>query len=332
MDSAVDVGRFSGASCVVTGGLGFIGSNLVLALARAGAETTVVDALVDGHGGNRANVEDGSVKVLIADAGDARVVTPVLAAADYVFDLAGQVSHIASERDPERDFSLNTISRLRFLRILARTNPEVPVVYTSTRQVYGRQAVLPVSESALPRPTDVNGVAKLAAEHLHLLHAGERAGGSVILRLSNVYGPRQHLGRDDLGVLPVFVRRALRGEDLVVFGGGGDVRDPLHVDDAVEAILAAALTRSAAGRVMNVGHAEELTVRRLAELTAAASSAAPDIVDADWPMEHARVSVGSAAVSSDLAAGVLGWRPRITFADGIRPTLRWFAEHPERYR
>jgi nucleoside-diphosphate-sugar epimerase len=311
----------------VTGGLGFIGSNLALALSVAGAEVTAIDALVDGHGGDPANVAGAGVQVIVADVGDDDAVAPALVGADYVFDIAGQVSHLASARDPERDFALNAVARLRFVETLRRVSPNVPAVFASTRQIYGRAAVLPVTEEHPPRPADVNGIAKLAAEHLHLLRCE-----SVVLRLSNVYGPRQYLRSDDLGVLPVFVRRALRGEPLVVFGGGRDARDALHVDDVVEAVLAAALTPQAAGRVLNIGHEEHLTLWRMAELTAAAAPAKPEVVSGDWPAEHASVNVGSVYVSSALAADVLGWRPTIAFAEGIAQTLEWFADHPERYR
>jgi UDP-glucose 4-epimerase len=325
--SAADRRRFSGTRCVVTGGLGFIGSNVALALADAGAEVTVVDALVDGHGGDAANVDGSAVRVVIADVGDVGAVAPVVTGADHVFDLAGQGSHIAGARDPERDFDLNAVARLRFLEILRRARPGGPTVFASTRQVYGRPATLPLTEDHPPRPTDVNGVAKLAAEYLHLLQDD----GSVILRLSNVYGPRQHLRRDDLGVLPVFFRRALRGEPLVVFGGGADARDALYVEDVVEAILVAALTPEAAGRVMNIGHEEHMALWRMAELIAAASPAGPPVVAGDWPLEHARVDVGSVYTSSSLATEVLGWQPEVPFDDGVARTLEWFAQHPERY-
>jgi nucleoside-diphosphate-sugar epimerase len=323
----VDRSRFSGRRCVVTGGLGFIGSNLALALEAAGAEVTVLDALVEGHGGDPTNLAGSGVRVVVGDVADAEVAACVVRGADHVFDVAGQVSHLASARDPERDFALNAVARLRFLETLRRVNPDVPAVYLSTRQVYGRAATLPVDESHAPRPVDVNGIAKLAAEHLHLLRHS-----SVILRLSNVYGPRQHLRSDDLGVLPVFVRRALRGEPLVVFGGGTDQRDALHVDDVVEAVLAAALAPHAAGRVLNVGHDEPLTLWRIAELTAAAAPAKPEVVAREWPDDHAGVDVGSVYISSALAAQVLDWRPGIGFAEGIGETLRWFADRPERYR
>jgi UDP-glucose 4-epimerase len=323
---------FTGARCVVTGGLGFIGSNVALALAEAGARVTVVDALVPGHGGDEANVAGAGLRVVVADVGDAERVAPVVADADFVFDVAGQVSHLAAAQDPERDLALNAAARLRLVEILRRVNPTVTAVYTSTRQVYGRAERLPVTEDLTPRPIDANGISKLAGEHFHLLRNEDGAGRTAVVRLSNVYGPRQHLLRDDLGVLPVFARRALRAEPLVVFGDGRDERDPLHVDDVVEAILAAAVTPEAAGIVINIGGPEPLSLRRLAELTSAASAARPPVVPGDWPAANALIDVGSVHMSSARASEVLGWEPRIRFEEGIRRTLEWFAQHPERYR
>ncbi len=321
--------RLSGARCVVTGGLGFIGSNLALVLAGAGAGVSIIDDLKAGHGGDRANVDDDRIQVVVADVSDLAAVAPVVTDADFVFDLAGQVSHVASLADPERDLELNTLARLRFLETLKRTGSAPRMVYASTRQVYGRSAALPIREDLPPRPSDVNGVAKLAAEHLHLLYAAER---TTILRLSNVYGPRQHLRNDELGVLPVFVRRALRGEPLVVFGAGEDLRDPVHVDDVVDAIVRAATEAGAAGQVINIGHEEVLTIRQLAEMTAAAAPTAPGVRHDGWRPDYAEVAIGSAHLSSGRARELLAWRPRIPYAQGIASTLNWFAQRPERFR
>jgi nucleoside-diphosphate-sugar epimerase len=323
-----------GTRSVVTGGLGFIGSTLALRLHGLGSQVTVVDALVDGHGGNRANLDgaDGEIEIVIADAGDREAVEPSLARADFVFDLAGQSSHLASARDPGLDFQLNATSRLRLLETLRAVNPRVRAVFTSTRQVYGRPRELPVTEATQPRPADVNGVAKLAAEHLYLLHHSQHGLEAVVLRLSNVFGPRQHLHSDELGVLPVFVRRALRGEPLALFGDGSDERDALYVDDAVDAILAAALSPDAVGLVMNVGHRERLTLLEMAKIICEAAPSGPSIVREPWPEEHAALAVGSSYMSSELAERTLGWRPRHTFADAVPQTLEWFARHPERFR
>jgi UDP-glucose 4-epimerase len=317
----------------VTGGLGFIGSSLALKLHELGAAVTVIDALVGGHGGDPRNLDEAhGIEVIVADVGDREAVSPALRRADILFDLAGQGSHLASEREPELDFHLNATSRLRLLQILCEVNPHVRAVFTSTRQVYGRPTVLPVTEEMPPRPADVNGIAKLAAEHLYVLHHAQHGLESVLLRLSNVYGPRQHLRSDELGVLPVFIRRALRGESLVIFGEGEAERDPLHIDDALDALLAAAAVPEAVGQVMNVGHHERLTIKQMAEIIAAAVPSRPPIERRPWPSEHSAVAIGSSYMSSTLAEQTLGWRPTRSFDSGIRQTLAWFEARPERFR
>ena len=207
---------FADRTCVVTGGLGFIGSNLVHRLVRGGARVRVVDALVADHGGDLRNVDGLDIDVEVCDIGDPRMAA-VLTDADVVFNLAGQVSHTSSMRDPERDLQLNTITHARMLEMLRKVNPLARVVHTSTRQVYGRALRMPVDESHPTHPVDVNGAAKLAGEQLHLVYAHAYDMPITSLRLTNVYGPRQRLSSDELGFLPVFVSdRAARRDDRVV--------------------------------------------------------------------------------------------------------------------
>ncbi len=245
---AAMAGHLDGRRCLVTGGLGFIGSNLTIALRAAGAEVVVVDRLVPQHGGDRRNLAgtDG-VDVVVADIGDADRVRPVLAGVDLVFNVAGQVSHLESMTDPLRDLDLNARSHLAFLELLRQHRPDAVVVHTSTRQVYGRPRYLPVDEDHPTHPVDVNGIDKLAGEQFHLVYAAVHGLRCTALRLTNVYGPRQCLARDGLGFLPVFVRRALRDQTISIFGDGDQRRDCLHVDDVVRALVTAALTPECAG-------------------------------------------------------------------------------------
>ena len=234
----------SSTVCVVTGGLGFIGSNVTHELVRQGARVGSSTRLVDGHGGDRRNVDWASdpVEIVEAEIGDP-VVADVVADADIIFNLAGQVSHIASMRDPLRDLHLNAITHASFLETLRRVNPTARVVHTSTRQVYGRPLRSPVDELHPTSPMDVNGVAKLAGEQLHLVYHTAYAMPTTSLRLTNVYGPRQRLTSDELGFLPVFIRKALLGEEIRIFGDGAQRRDCVYVDDVVDAILAATAPR-----------------------------------------------------------------------------------------
>jgi UDP-glucose 4-epimerase len=311
--------EFAGRRCVVTGGLGFIGSNLVRHLGTLGADVSVVDALVPEHGGARANVPS-TTDVMVADIGDP-LVADVVAGADVVFNVAGQVSHLESMIDPLRDLDLNVRSHLLFLETLRRVAPGCSVVQTSTRQVYGRPQYLPVDERHPTAPVDVNGVDKLACEQLHLVYSNVHDLHSTSLRLTNVYGPNQHLERDGLGFLPVFVRLALAGEPISLFGDGSQLRDCLHVDDVCDALLRAAVRPGTFGEVFNLGHSEVLPLSEIARLTVAAAGTYSEVRCVPWPTELERIDIGSFQGDFTKAHDVLGWTPRIHFADGIASTI-----------
>ncbi len=318
---------FAGRRCLVTGGLGFIGANLALALAAAGARVSVVDALVPQHGGDRRNLpRTGPIEVVVAGIGERDQVAPLVARADVVFNVAGQVSHLESMTDPLRDLELNVRSHLAFLEILRAERPDVPVVHTSTRQVYGRPRYLPVDEDHPTAPVDVNGIDKLAGEQLHLLYASVHGLPVSALRLTNVYGPRQSLVRDGLGFLPVFVRKALAGDTITVYGDGRQQRDCLHVDDVVRALVAAALTPDAIGQVFNLGHPEPMSLLQIAEATVAAAGAGR-VELVPWPPDHAAIDIGSFSGDYSRAKQVLGWEPTVDFSDGIAATLDFYRRH-----
>jgi UDP-glucose 4-epimerase len=305
----------SGAVCIVTGGLGFIGSNLVHALVGGGATVRVIDALVPTHGGDERNLEGlrepaavagrTTTDVLISDIGEtervaADSIADRLRDADVVFNLAGQVSHTASMTDPEHDLNVNVISHLRFLDTVRRVRPGARVVHASTRQVYGRTDGGLVDESHPARPTDVNGVAKLAGEQLHSVYHSAHGMATTSLRLTNCYGPRQCLRRNDLGVLPVFIRLALSGQPLRIFGDGEQRRDCLHVTDVVAAFVAAAL---------NDG-----TV----------ASPRPSVEVVPFPDDHRRIDIGSIHTSSARFQAATGWRATMPFRDGVVDTLDFY--------
>ena len=252
----------AGAKCVVTGGLGFIGSNLVHALADVGASVHVVDALIGDHGGDRRNLAGVEpAELLIAPLDDPRV-AELVAGADVVFNVAGQVSHHASMVDPLTDLELNVRSHVALLETLRRVAPGCRVVLTSTRQVYGRPVRLPVDEHHPTNPVDVNGVDKLACEQYHLLYGVVHGLRPTVLRLTNVYGPRQNLSKDGLGALPVFLRRALTDQGIQLYGTGEQLRDCLHVDDVVTAIVTATGERSI-GEIINLGHEHSWSLREI---------------------------------------------------------------------
>jgi UDP-glucose 4-epimerase len=315
--------RYSGSACMVTGGLGFIGSNLALALAGAGAKVTVVDSLEPRHGGDRENVAGAPVEVIVADIADRGAVGGPIGEADFIFNLAGQVSHLDSMTDPLHDLDINARSQLAFLEHVRKLNPGASIVYASTRQVYGRPRTAPVDESHPLDPVDVNGVSKLAADRLHRLYHRVHAMPATVLRLSNVYGPRQRLDGDHQGFLPAFVRRALEGEAITVFGDGSQRRDCLYVDDAVSALLAVADNPSAYGEVFNIGHHEHESLLEIghAVVTAAGSG---EVVSTPWPEDRARIAIDSYWTDHSKATSMLDWQPTWSLSDGLAATLEHY--------
>ena len=319
---------WTGTTCVVTGGLGFIGSNLVRTLVDGGAKVRVIDALVPTLGGRRDQLAGVDVdSVLIASIGDPAV-ADVLDGCDVIFNCAGQVSHTASMRDPQQDFALNTTSHATLLETIRHVRPSARVIYTSTRQVYGRSTVSTVDETHAASPVDVNGVAKLAGEQLHLVYCHAYGIAATALRLTNVYGPRQRLSSDELGFLPVFVRKALLGEPIEIYGDGTQRRDCLHVADVVAALVAAAGDAAATGHVFNVGHPETHTVAEIARAVTEAAGSSAGVRLVDWPGDRARIDIGSFHTGSARIAAALGWRATSDLHDGLCDTIAFYREHP----
>ena len=316
----------SSTVCVVTGGLGFIGSNVSHELIRLGATVRVIDALIDGHGGDRRNVEGLAIEILEAEIGDDRV-SDLVADADIVFNLAGQVSHLASMRDPLRDLHVNAVTHASFLQTLRRVNPTARVVHTSTRQVYGRPLRSPVDELHPTSPMDVNGVAKLAGEQLHMVYHTAYDMPTTSLRLTNVYGPRQRLSSDELGFLPVFIRKALLDEEISIFGDGAQRRDCVYVDDVVEALLAATAPQ-AIGRVFNVGNVTDHSLAEIASATIEATESTGGLRLVPWPKDHQRIDIGSFHTDGTTIAETLGWKATTALDIGLRETATFYRCHP----
>jgi UDP-glucose 4-epimerase len=286
----------------------------------------IIDALIDGHGGDRRNVEGLPVEIVEAQI-DNPIVAEVIADADIVFNLAGQVSHIASMRDPLRDLHLNAVTHAAFLEMLRRANPTVRVVHTSTRQVYGRPLRSPVDEQHPTSPMDVNGVSKLAGEQLHLVYHTAYDMPTTSLRLTNVYGPRQRLSSDELGFLPVFIRKALLGEEISIFGDGTQRRDCVYVDDVVEALLAATASQ-AIGKVFNVGNVIDHSLAEIAAAIIETTRSNGGLSLVPWPADHQRIDIGSFHTDGTKIAEALGWKATTTLDMGLRATATFYRGQP----
>jgi UDP-glucose 4-epimerase len=258
--------KYRGLEVLVTGGLGFLGSNLAIRLVSLGARVTIVDALVNGCGGNPHNVVPiaGCVRVVHSNIGVARRLRKFIARADVIYNLAGEISHAHSMRFPQRDARLNMSTQLSFLEECARTAPGVRIVYAGTRQIYGVPKYLPVNEDHPICPVDFNGIHKHAAIMYHLLYRGLGKLDAVVLNLTNLYGPRMALSVPCQGFLGNFVRKMATGRRLEVFGNGHQLRDPLYVDDAVDAFIAAGAAVRLPSPMYNIGGAVPLEIRQIA--------------------------------------------------------------------
>ena len=319
------ISAYRNSKVLVTGGLGFIGSNLALRLARAGARVTVVDSAVPGCGANEHNIAaaGGEVRVIIADIAAAASFAAEIRGCSVIFNLAGEVSHIHSMRRPCRDAALNATAQLRFLEECVRQAPGVRVVYASTRQIYGAPKYLPVDERHPIQPVDFNGIHKYAATAYHLLWSSMGRIDGRVLCLTNVYGPRMALHLTCQGFLGNFVRRALLRRPIEVFGDGRQLRDPVYVDDAVDAFLLAGASQAAQSRLWNVGGGGTLRLAQIASIISAAVGIA-DPVFRPFPEEQRGIDIGSYSSDSTLIRTELGWQPAVAFEQGIRQTLEYF--------
>lgn len=327
----IDATAFERKRILVTGGLGFLGSNLVVRLAEAGARLTIIDASVPGCGANTFNLAPvaSKVDVIGEDIGNPRTYEAKLRELDVIFNLAGEISHARSMEDPERDLYLNTVAQLRFLEACRRHRPGARVIYAGTRQVYGKPESLPVGENHPVRPIDFNGVHKHAAAQYHLLFAKFGDLDCAVLRLSNVYGPRMALHLPQQGFLGVYLRCGLLGEPVVYYGDGAQLRDPVYVDDAVDAFLCAGAAAELRSRTFNVGGLEAYSIREIAGIVAAESGVY--VKQAPFPEHMARIDIGSYISDNSRIRRELGWRPKIAFRQGVQRSLAYFRAHLDRY-
>jgi UDP-glucose 4-epimerase len=323
---------YRGRRVMITGGLGFIGSNLAHRLVALGADILLVDSLIPDYGGNLFNIAgiEERVRVNIADVRQASTMNYLVQGRDVIFNLAGQVSHIDSLRDPHTDLEINCRSQLTLLEACRRYNPRTKVVYASTRQIYGRPDFLPVTEQHLVRPTDVNGINKAAGEYYHLVYNNVFGVRACALRLTNVYGPRQLIKHNRQGFIAWFIRLALEGKEIQVFGDGSQIRDFVFVDDAVSAFLAAGMCDACDGDAFNVGGDEHIAHRDLVKLLIElAGSGGYRFVE--WPPEKKAIDIGSFYADSSKFRRTSGWTPHVSLREGFSRTFAFYRQHMPQY-
>ncbi len=323
---------YRGQKVMITGGLGFIGSNLGRRLVELDADVLLVDSLIPEYGGNLFNIDGvrDRVSVNVADVRQQSTMNYLVRGRAVIFNLAGQVSHIDSMRDPYTDLEINCRSQLTVLEACRNYNPAVKVVFAGTRQVYGRPDSLPVDETHLVRPTDINGINKAAGEYYHLVYNNVFGVRACSLRLTNVYGPRQLIKHSRQGFIGWFIRLAIENKPIQIFGDGSQRRDFVYVEDAADAFLRAGASDACNGGVFNVGGDEPLSHRELTKLLVeVAGSGRVEYVD--WPPEQKAIDIGSFYADSTKFKRATGWSPNVAVAEGLRRTVAFYRQHFDRY-
>ena len=323
---------FSRKKVLITGGLGFIGSNLARRLVGLGAEVLLVDSMIPEYGGNLFNIAgiESLVKVNLADVRDEYTVTYLVQDQDYLFNLAGQTSHLDSMRDPYTDLDINCRAQLRILEACRHHNPKVKLVYAGTRQIYGVPNYLPVDERHRPRPVDVNGINKMAGECYHIVYNDVYGLRTCALRLTNTYGPRMRVKDARQTFLGWWLRQLIEGREIQIFGEGRQVRDLTYVDDVVDAFLMAAASDACNGEVYNLGGDGPISLRALVELLLSINGGGRFSM-VPFPSEYKAIDIGDYYADDQKVRSSLGWHPKVSLREGLGRTLHYYREHRGQY-
>lgn len=322
---------YAGRRVLITGGLGFIGSNLARALVKQGALVTIVDSLIPEYGGNLHNLHGISARVTvnISDVRDRHSLPVFIRNQEVLFNLAGQTSHMDSMTDPETDLAINARAQLSILEACRQHNPAIRVVFASTRQLYGKPEYLPVDENHPLRPVDVNGINKLAGEHYHLLYHQVHGLRTSVLRLTNTIGPRMRIKDARQTFLGIWIKHIIAGEPFEVWGGE-QLRDFTYVDDAVAAFLLAGSNAAADGRVFNVGGPPPVSLLDLADLLVELAPAAT-YQRRSFPGDRKAIDIGDYYANDTSLRTTLGWKPRTSLRSALQRTLAFYQREGAHY-
>ena len=323
---------FAGADALITGGLGFIGSHLARRLVGLGAKVTLVDSLIPEYGGNLFNIHDirDQVTVDLTDVRDAQAMAALIKNRQFLFNLAGQTSHLDSMTDPLTDLNINAAAQLQILEACRLHNRDLKIVFASTRQVYGRPKHLPVDENHPLNPVDVNGINKLAGEWYHLLYNDVYRIRACALRLTNTYGPGMRVKDARQTFLGIWIRQLIEQKPIHIFGDGEQRRDFNFVSDVVQALLDAAASDASDGQIFNLGHRENVSLKQLAELLIRTNGGGRyEIIP--FPEDRKTIDIGDYYADFRKIESQLGWLPQVTLETGVPETLEYYRRHHPHY-
>ena len=324
--------NFRGKNVLITGGAGFIGSNLAIKLVELEANVTIIDSFIPEYGGNLFNLEPikNEVKLNISDVRDEHSMKYLIKDQDYLLNLAGQTSHIDSMNDPYADLEINAKAQLSILEACKRYNPAIKIVFASTRQIYGKPQYLPVDESHPLYPVDVNGINKMAGEWYHIVYNDVYKIRSVVLRLTNTYGPRMRVKDARQTFLGIWIKNVIEGNKISVFGDGKQIRDFNYVDDVVNAILLSAQSDNVNGMIFNLGADDPINLQDTAKLMIEISDKASyELVP--FPAERKVIDIGNYYADYKKIKSKLGWQPKESLKDGLKLTIDFYKKFQKNY-
>jgi nucleoside-diphosphate-sugar epimerase len=322
----------NGARVLITGGAGMIGSTMAHLAVRQGARVTVLDAMLPMYGGNLFNLE-GTAQILEFLQGDIRdldLLTRLVPGFDFICSLAGQVSYVDSNTDPLLDLDINCKGHIQTLEACRRENPRARLLFASSRFVYGRIEYNPVDEQHPFNCLSIYGIHKLAGEKYYRFYQEAYGMPTVSVRIANPYGPRQQMKHSKYGIVNWFIRLALEGKPLTVFGDGRQSRDYVFVEDLAEAALSLLLTPGTEGQAYNLGSGTGTAFMEMAQLVAQAVPGT-EVQKVPWPPDRYFVETGDYLSDIGKLTAATGWRPRTSLADGIARTVDFYRRHGSRY-
>lgn len=322
---------FQDKKVLITGGAGFIGSNLAQALVKAGAQVTILDAMLPLYGGNLFNLVEikDQIHFIQADIRDQEAVTQAVANQDFVFDLAAQVSYIDSKDQPFLDLDINAKGHLTVLEAVRQYAPTAKLLFASSRLVYGRIKTTPVSEDHPTDPLSIYGIHKLLGEKYCRYYADIFDLHTLSVRIPNPYGPRQQMKHSKYSIVGWFIRQAMEGQTITIFGDGRQARDYLYIDDIVQAFLALALQAPAQGEVYNIGTHERIQFRDMVEAVVAQVGQGK-IEYAPWPAEYEKNETGD-YVADTSKISQFGWQAKVNLAQGVQQTVEYYKKYHQSY-
>jgi len=317
---------------LVTGGLGFIGSNLSVRLVELGAKVTIVDNMMPRLGGNLFNVKEimDHIQINFSDVRDEHSMDYLVKDQDFIFHLAGQVNHVDSIRNPIQDLDINCRGTLVLLESCRKYNREVKVIFSGTRGEYGASVKLPVAEDHPTNPKGIYAVTNLSAEKMVLVYDDVHKISGTCLRITNTYGPRHQMAHDEYGVLNWFIRRAMDDEMIPVFGDGHILRDFLYVDDLVDCFLQVAACSAAFGEVFNVGTGIPISfidlAKKIMEVTGSGK-----VAFTEFTKERKEVEPGDYYTDISKIRKIVGWMPKTDLSGGLKKTIEFYRKYKKEY-